>query len=227
MKNWIAKYRDNTLARNTAWMLLGQGLSLFIQALYFVTIARSLGAQQYGTFVAATAFPQILSPFVGFGGGNLLIKNVAQDRKHFPVYWGNLLFMTVASGLASIAFVIAVARLVLPASIPLLVIVCVSLADLIFFRLIDCAAMAFQAVERLDVTAWLRIWTALARLIGIALLAAILDHPTAWHWSFVYLLTTMFGAILGLAWVHTRIGRPRLALGRIRDGVCRGTVFLD
>ena len=77
-----------------------------------------------------------LSPFVGFGGSDLLIKNVARDRRYFPVYRGNLLFMTLASGLASIAFVIAVARLVLPPSIPLLVIVLVSLAELIFNRLI-------------------------------------------------------------------------------------------
>jgi O-antigen/teichoic acid export membrane protein len=225
MKNWIAKYRAVDLARNAGWMLLGQGLSLIFQVVYFVIIARSLGAQEYGAFVAATAFSRILSPFVGFGGGNLLIKNVAQDRKQFPVYWGNLLFMTLASGLASIAFVIAVARLVLPASIPLPVIVYVSVAELIFFRLIECAAMAFQAIERLDVTAQLNIWTGLARLVGIAVLAASLHHPTAGDWSVVYLLTTIFGATLGLAWVHTKIGRPRLALGRIRGEFIEGLFF--
>src|ERR1039458_3115651 len=89
IKNWIASYRVNRLATNTAWMLLGQGLCLLMQAMYFVIIARSLGVQQYGAFVAAAAFTQILSPFVGFGGGNLLVKNVAQDNRLFSVYWGN------------------------------------------------------------------------------------------------------------------------------------------
>jgi O-antigen/teichoic acid export membrane protein len=225
MKNWITKYRANQLANNTAWMLLGQGLCLFIQAAYFVIIARSLGVQQYGAFIAAAAFVQILSPFVGFGGGNLLVKNVAQDKKLFAVYWGNLLFMTLTSGLAATAFVIAVARLVLPPSIPLLVIVLVSLADLIFSRLVECAAFAFQAIERLDVTAQLKIWAALTRLMGIALLAAILRHPDARHWSFVYLLTTIIGATLGLVWVHIRIGRPRLLLGAIRGEFIQGLYF--
>jgi O-antigen/teichoic acid export membrane protein len=225
MKNWIMKYRTNQLANNTGWMLLGQGLCLFIQAAYFVIIARSLGVQQYGAFIAAAAFAQILSPFVGFGGGNLLVKNVAQDKKLFAVYWGNLLFMTLTSGLAATAFVIAVARLVLPRSIPLLVIVLVSLADLIFSRLIECAAFAFQAIERLDVTAKLRIWAALTRLIGIAVLAAILHHPAARHWSFVYLLTTIIGATLGLAWVQMRIGRPRLSLSAMRGEFIQGLYF--
>lgn len=33
------------LARNTGWMLLGQGLRLVIQALYFTVIARAVGTQ--------------------------------------------------------------------------------------------------------------------------------------------------------------------------------------
>ena len=147
MKNWIAKYSANKLVQNTGWMLLGQALTLFVQAAYFVIIARSLGVQQYGAFVAAVAFSQILSPFVGFGGASLLIKNVAQDRKHFPVRYGNLLFMTLASGLTAIVFVIAVARLALPSSITWLVIVLVAATELIFARLFECATSAFQAIS--------------------------------------------------------------------------------
>jgi O-antigen/teichoic acid export membrane protein len=225
MKSWLAKYRGNKLATNTGWMLLGQGLCLFMQAAYFVIIARSLGVQQYGAFVAAAAFAQILSPFVGFGGGNLLVKNAARDKKLFPVYWGNLLLMTLVSGLAFTVFVIAVARLVLPPSIPLLVTVLVSVADLIFSRLIECAAFAFQATERLEVTAQLKICAALTRLIGIAVLASILHHPAALHWSFVYLLTTIIGATLGLAWVQMRIGMPRLSLSIIREEFIEGLYF--
>lgn len=225
MKNLIAPYRVNSLATNTSWMLLGQGLCLLMQAVYFLIIARSLGVQQYGAFVAAAAFTQILSPFVGFGGGNLLVKNVAQDNRLFSVYWGNLLFMTLVSGLASTALVIAVARLVLPQSIPLLVIVLVSLADLIFSRLVECATFAFQAIERLDVTAQLRICSALTRLIGIAVLAAILHHPAARHWSVVYLLTTVIGAIVGLVWVQMKIGGPRLSLPVIRGEFIEGLYF--
>ena len=169
-----------------AWMLLGQGISLLIQAVYFVIIARSLGAQQYGAFVAATAFTQILSPFVGFGRIDLLIKNVARD--------GDI------SGLPGQPAVYDILPRDWPRSdsssplpdwccrplIPLLVIVLVSLAELIFNRLIDSSAVAFQAIDRLDVTAQLRIWPTLARLVGIVALAASLEYPTARHWSFVY-----------------------------------------
>ena len=47
--------------------MLGNGLKLVIQAVYFVIIARSLGPEQYGAFVAVVAIAAILSPFCGFG----------------------------------------------------------------------------------------------------------------------------------------------------------------
>ena len=51
-----------TVARNTLWMFCGLGLRLVIQALYFVVIARSLGASGYGAFIGsslslASSFP--------------------------------------------------------------------------------------------------------------------------------------------------------------------------
>src|SRR6266436_7209570 len=71
--------RKNRLARNTVWMSLGQGFRLVIQALYFVLIARSLGAANYGAFIGVVALVGIVYPFATLGSGNLLVKNVARD----------------------------------------------------------------------------------------------------------------------------------------------------
>ena len=221
----ITKFLTNKLAYNFGWMMIGQGLKLILQAAYFVIIARSLGVEQYGAFVAATALSQILSPFVGLGGGNLLIKNVARDPKHFPIYWGNLLFMTLVSGLAAIGLVIATARLILPGTIPWVVILFVGVAELVFGKVIEYAGSAFQSVECLNSTAQLQIVAMLARLIGIATLAVTLRHPVAQDWSIVYLLTTVFGAGLGFAWVTVKLGKPRLELGRIREELLEGFYF--
>ena len=49
------RYIGSVLAKNTLWMLLGQGLRLVIQALYFVVIARSLGVSGYGAFIGVVA----------------------------------------------------------------------------------------------------------------------------------------------------------------------------
>lgn len=99
LKLWIGRFGKNSLARDTLWMLLAQGMRLVLQAAYFVIIARALGVEQYGAFVGATALVAIIAPFASFGGGNLLIKNVSRNRALFSEYWGNALFMSFVSGL--------------------------------------------------------------------------------------------------------------------------------
>ena len=207
------------LARNTLWALGGYGFRLVIQAAYFIIIARCLGPQQYGGFIAVTALASVISPFVGLGSGNLLIKNVARDRRLFSEYWGNGLMMTVVSGSALILFVMAVCRLALPRAIPMLVIALVCSSDLIFVKILDLAAWAFQGVERLSINAKLNVLISLIRLLGIAGLALAMSHPTVTAWSAVYLAGSVLAALIAVAWVTSSLGRPKLALHRIpREG---------
>ena len=120
------------LGKNAIWALSGYGTRLLIQAAYFVIIARCLGPAQYGTFIAVTAIIGAISPFVGLGCGNLLVKNVARDRSIFQVYWGNGLVMTFVSGAILGGVVAAASKLVLPKAIPLVVILLVGISDLLF-----------------------------------------------------------------------------------------------
>ena len=76
------------LARNTVWMMGGQGLRLIIQAVYFIEMARSLGVRNYGAFIGVVAMVGIVYPFASLGSGNLLVKNVSRERSLFSVYWG-------------------------------------------------------------------------------------------------------------------------------------------
>src|SRR5271170_1766413 len=122
-KTWIANARESTLARNSVWMFLGYGVRIIVQAGYFVLIARALGVHEYGAFVGATALINIVTPFGGVGSGNLLVKNVARDKSLFAVYWGNALLLIAVSGLVLLGGIVLVAHWVLPATIPLLLIV--------------------------------------------------------------------------------------------------------
>ena len=154
-----------------------------------------------------------------------MIKNVARDVNEFPVCWGNLLFLTIGSGLCATGVVVAAARLVLPLTIPEIVIISVCLAELLCSRLTDCSAMAFQAIESLDRTAQLTIGIALARLIGIAGLAAIVRYPSIQNWAIVYLSTSILAATLGVIWVNNNIGQPRLELRRVKGELSEGFYF--
>src|SRR5215470_17016365 len=101
------KFLRTNMARNMVWMILGQGLRLVIQALYFVEIARSLGVRNYGAFIGVVAFVGIVYPFGSVGSGNLLVKNVARDRTAFPAYWGRAIAITLTFGSVLVALVVA------------------------------------------------------------------------------------------------------------------------
>ena len=216
---------SGTLAQNTLWALWGYGLRVLIQAAYFVVIARCLGPGQYGGFVAATAVTNLISPFVGMGAGNLLIKNVARDRSRFSEYWGHGLLVTLTSGVLLVGFVILLSAAVLPHSIPLFAILCISVSDLVVIKFVDLAAFAFQAFEQLSRNATLNILVSLTRLVGIAGLAITLRHPGIRAWSAVYLAGSVVAGLIAVVWTTISLGRPRLSRGRIRGERLEGFAF--
>ncbi len=222
---WIDRLGQNSLARNTLWMLFAQGMRLVLQAAYFVIIARALGAEQYGAFVGATALVAILAPFASLGGGNLLIKNVSRNRALLSEYWGNALFTIFVSGLVLIILVICIAPFFLPKTIPILPILLVSITDLIFARLLDTAGQAFQAVLRLSKTAQLNILPQVTRLIAAFALVNFFPNPGALEWSSLYLISTAISALLGILLVHRLLGFPKLAISRIKPEITEGFYF--
>ena len=225
MNSLFSRYGNSVLARNTGWMFLGQGLRLIIQAGYFIIIARSLGVQQYGAFAAVTAMVAIFSPFVGLGSGSLMIKNVARNRELLEEYFGNGVLMTLITGLTGVAIVIVICRLTLPASIGKAIIVMIALSDLVCYRLIIITEFAFQSVEMLGRTAQLNVLTSAARFIGIAVTVAVVPHPTAELWSFVYAGSTACAAAISLLCSSTLVKSFKLAPHRIPGELLEGLYF--
>jgi O-antigen/teichoic acid export membrane protein len=199
------------LVRNTMWMFLGHGLRLIIQALYFIEIARSLGAANYGAFIGVVALVGIAFPFGALGSGNLLVKNVARDRNHFPAYWGRALTVTAASSSILYVALLFVSHVALPGAIPLRLVLLVAGADLFGLNVITICGQAFQAFEQLNWTAVINVLISATRLIGAVILVRIHRHPSALQWGYVYFCSTATVAITALALVWTKLGAPSFA----------------
>jgi len=214
-----------SLRRNTAYMVAAQAVRMAVQAVYFFLMARGLGPRQYGAFVAVVAAVGIAYPFVGNGSANLLVKNVARDRRLLPESLGNASLMTLASGLLLSVLVVPACLVVLPSVIPLSVTLLVVASDLVVYRFVDVACLAFQSVERLDWTANLNVFTSLMRLAGISAVLLV-ARPTVVAWSVAYLATSAVCALVAIYCVLTRLARPALSgLGRIRGELREGFWF--
>jgi len=210
------------LRKNTAYMLAAQAARLVLQAFYFFLMARSLGPRQYGAFVAVVAVVAVACPFVGNGSGNLMVKHVARERRLLPECLGNALVMTLVSGLLLSVAVAPICFLVLPRVIPLAVILLVVASDLVVYRLMDVACLAFQAVEKLSWTANLNVFASLMRLAGIAAVVAA-HRPTVLAWCAAYLATSAACAIVAMGCVFSRLGPPAFTglwqlRGELREG---------
>jgi len=224
-RSYVEKLKSSALARNSAWMFLGYGLKIFVQAGYFILIARALGPEQYGAFIGVVALVALLSPYVGLGAGNLLIKNVARDRSVFSEYWGNALFLLGVTGVVLVAVVLGASRLLLPHSIPWTLVLLICIADLLAVRGTEIGGQSFQAVDELRHTSALTLLPAILRLIGAVVVFAVWRHASALVWGWFYMGAAVISALAAIIFTHVKMGLPRLALRRIPGEMAEGFYF--
>ena len=210
----IRSLRSNTLVRNTAWMLVGLGLKLVIQAAYFTVIARSLGAEHYGAFVGVVGLVGILSPFGALGSGNLLIKNVARDHRKFRTNFGLALLTTISVSSILFFLVVLISGYLLPSAIPVRLAMLVAASDLFGTSITVICGQAFTAFERLKWTASINALLSALRLAAAFILIALYHDPSALQWGRFYFLSTSLAAIVALGLVFVKLGTPELSLAR-------------
>ena len=217
--------RFGALARNTLWMISGQGVRLLVQFGYFVLIARILHKDGYGAFSGAVALVAVLAPFAGWGSGNLLVKKVARDPQAFPLYWGRAILVTCLSAGLLTVLALLLAMLVLPHSVPLLIVLWVAASDLLFTRVSEAAVQAFQAVHRLFNSAVLNVLYSLAKLVGVLFLLRLRDGDVLMTWALLYLAGSVVVAAVSVVWVSRELGMPRWDLRGWRAEFGEGFYF--
>jgi len=215
----------STLARNAGWMLLGQGLKLVIQALYFTVIARSLGASKYGAFIGVVGLVGILYPFGTLGTGYLLIKNVARDRTQFSKNWGMALSTTFLSSSILFTAVLLAARFLLPSTIPLRLAMFVAASDLFGMNLTGICGQAFIAFDRMQWTATISVLLSTTRLAAAIILATRYHNPSALQWGTYYFASTAVVAAGALVLVLVKLGPPAFSFLRSSAETREGLYF--
>lgn len=225
MTSLIRSLSQNVLARNTFWMLGGQGVRVLLQAVYFILIARALGAQQYGAFIGAVSLVALIAPFSSWGTGFILIKEVARNRSTFCQYWGAALGVTVLAGGILLCLVLIVSHAIWTNSVPLKAVLLVGISDAIVIRILELAVQAFTAVEALRKCAEIYIVLSLTRTLAAACLFFGVHSPTAVSWAFLYLLSAVAATVYAVAAVTSALGRPSLGPRLSRTELHEGFYF--
>jgi O-antigen/teichoic acid export membrane protein len=220
----LEKLKASSLARNTGWMLLGQGLGFLSQTLYFVLLARLLGTSQYGIYAGTFAFVSLVAQYSSLGSDTVFLRYVSGKRENFQTYWGNvLIFICTLSMVLSLLlhflgrFILnpESAAIVFPSAIG----VCFST------QIAFAAGRVFQAFEQLRVTAMMNLLTNVLRLITAFVMVFVLHHATARQWVIASLFVSLAGAIVAVATVTIKLGLPKFAPGLIRKHAAEGLQY--
>ncbi len=218
----FSSFKEGSLARNASWMFLGQGMSFFVQAAYFILLARLLGSQQYGVFVGAFALVSIASQYSTMGSGLVMLRHVSQDRAKFAEYWGNVILTTFSVGFVVILILKIVGKWIVgPSSASIIVLI--ALGECTCARLAECAGQAFQAFENLRWTATLTTLTNITRLVAVGILMLVLRHATVMQWATTSVIVSAISAVMAISAVTYLIGRPvfrpKLVVSSAAEGI--------
>ena len=228
MKKLIQKFKNlsqKSLVRHSLWELLAKAINLGCQAVYFTVIVRVLGTENYGSFVAIASLAVLIFPFANLGSGDVLIQQVSREKKVFPTYWGNTLAIVFGSSLFLTAIAYFGAAIVFGHEIDVRAIWAILLADLTGISVFTVSAKAFMSHSLLKNSSILQIVSTATKLAAAILLATYFPQPNLWHWAYLYLLSALVTAAIGIMWVTKTLGKPQLESQNIRKMVNRGIYF--
>jgi O-antigen/teichoic acid export membrane protein len=213
------------LVRDASWMLLARGVRVIMQAIYFVIVARILGAEQYGSFIAVTALASLIFPFIALGSEHILVKYVAIDKSLFRIYWGNTLVTLIVHGCLLIIFLLLLSPLIFSTPIALTTILMILIADLVCLGLIDVCFKALIAINFFKESALLGVINNTCKLLAAVSLAVFFVRPNVAVWSGLYLVTSLIMALVGILVVNRLGGKPKPILSKLPSEIKEGIYF--
>ena len=205
-------------------MIVGQGANFFLQAAYFLLLARLLGVSEYGVFAGAFALVNTVTPYTALGSTMVFMRHVSKERGHAPVYWGNTLAITATASLVCAILLSLVAGSILGSGSTKLILVLVA-ANCCTSQIVLNASAVFQTFEQLKITAWLRTMSNLFRTLAVATLLFFLHRVTAFQCSVGLLAASTLGAFVAVYYVQKAIGKTSVSWQLFRRRFLEGVGY--
>ncbi|MDF2210605.1 MULTISPECIES: flippase [Limnospira] len=225
LQEQIKKITQKSLVRNTLWMFLGKVISIFMQATYFILIARHLGSENFGMFMGVTALASIAVPFGTLGSTDILIRNVSRNKILFKKYLGDALVTTFFCSFFVICLSFLIGKFILPKFIPNVLILSILISDILGLSIWNICCGAFLGLNQHKNTAKLQIFYNFVKVLSAIALVIFFDDPNAINWSILYVFGTTITAIFSFFFVCFSLGFPELELSHINHNIFQGIYF--
>jgi O-antigen/teichoic acid export membrane protein len=196
-KQWLS----GSVARGAVVATIWQAVRVAGQALWTISLARSLGPVGYGGFAGAAGLATAVGSLSGLGFGLVMLQDASRDASEFSRAWRRAVVAVFASGSVFLLAFIMVAPRFLGLPGPSWQYVAIGIAELLCFPLTVLASYAFQARERMGFAGAMYTLVPLSNLSAVAFYAAMggtrsLSGYLPWH-----ALSSILAAGAGIAFV--------------------------
>lgn len=202
-----------TILKNAFWSFRGKVAYTVLITVYYVLLARVLGAEEFGIFTGLLAFLGFFHPFLGFGYDDILIKYIARDRNRFPHAFGLAILVYGTSGVIILAGAVAINETFFEDPFSFFLFLNVIVAEFCF-RIVEFFGRAFQGFERLNAASKTWIIASLFKLAvilvfwaGIGVGYDVSGH-TAVQWSWYYLISGVAALLVTGGGTFFELGLP-------------------
>lgn len=202
-KRRLPTWRPGQLARHGSVLLGWMMLRSAAQVVTVILLARGLGAEAYGSFVAIMAVAGFVTPLAGLGLSHMLLRNGARDPAHLPQYFQRAVRIWHFTLGPCIALGVALAFWLLPDGLPKLAMLAAIAAELTASALTELRARQHQAQNRISVYGAINAGLPLLRLLSLGVLEALAGRVTLASTLWVYAAASL-GYVL-LLWPGLRI----------------------
>ena len=213
------------LSSGTAWMTGGLALTAAFQAVYFIIVARALGAGGFGAFAAAVAMAAIVVPFAGLGARNLVVMRTSRDYRLFGEYFGTGVGAVLLTGAVLALGTLAVGYAVFHGTEVARALPWVVASDIGAAQITDLVTHCYQAHQRALAAAIVLAANSAALALAAILFVASNSQPSASTWAIWYFGANTVVAVVALVLVTVQLGHPRLGWGAARTILRHGIFY--
>lgn len=195
----ITRWRPGRYARDSVLTFFGLGARAIAQVATVLLLARWLGAEGYGQFVATLAVVSFFVPMAGMGLHGVLLRDIARTPSIGPQLLGQALALWWRSALVCSAVAALLAFAVLPGNVAWWAVAALAFGEVFSSSGMELLARVEQAHHRLGRFAALLFGLIAARLLALLLYAAF-AKPELQGWMLAYTAASLFMLGATLAW---------------------------
>jgi len=199
---------NQTIFKNTFWLIVGTGISGILKLILLAYVARLLGATEYGKFSFALAFVSLFVVFSNFGLSDIITREFSREKEKEKEFY-SIISLKIFLSLGTLVLILVSSLFITPDPLIRKVIWILGIW-VVVTDFIDIICAFLRARQKMEYEAIITAFQALA-LFGMGLFI-IFNLPSIENLSYSYLFTSLLALVSALFFLHFKFIPCKISL---------------